>query len=216
MTNPLVNLVQTNGQQVFTTSLIVAEAYGKRHGDVLRSLRQRLDSTSAIVQMFNQRNFASVEYLDSKGESRKMYHLTEDGFLELAMSFTGDKAMETRVCFIEAFRAALNAINKNHDDLAVHTDLMFKINIPERWVVEVIQRSQSSVRRSLSMAINRSKGSALEKHYAWRGNERWYSAWFLANAPFAKEDGIVFKNTLTKLAETLGLESEVKQFLLST
>ena len=86
MTNNVVNLVQRDGQKAFTTSLIVAEIFGKRHADVLRDIRARTEYENSEVQKFNQRNFALVEYLDAKGEARPMYRLTHDGFAEIAMS----------------------------------------------------------------------------------------------------------------------------------
>ena len=96
---------------------------------------------------------------------------------------------------------------------AIHHDLMFKISIPERWVVEVIGRKAASVHRSLSTATSRAKGGELEKHWEYRNGERWYTPWFLANAPFAKTEGMDFKNALTGLAVTLGLEGDVQKFL---
>lgn len=96
---------------------------------------------------------------------------------------------------------------------AIHHDLLFKISIPERWVVEVIKRSCSSVRRSLTLAIDRCKGTELEKHWCYRDGERWYTPWFLANAPFAKEDGMAFKGVLTALSETLQIEQVPQKYL---
>ncbi|MDT2306841.1 Rha family transcriptional regulator, partial [Paenibacillus larvae] len=54
-----------NGKTV-TDSLTVAEVFGKRHADVLRSIHNLECSDD-----FNERNFASVDYLDGKGESRR-------------------------------------------------------------------------------------------------------------------------------------------------
>ena len=110
MTNNVVNLVQTNGQQAFTTSLIIAEAYGKRHDNVVRSIRAMLNHEDAEIRNFSVLNFEGISYIDSVSRQQEMYHITEDGFLELAMSFTGDKARKTRIRFIAAFRAALNEI----------------------------------------------------------------------------------------------------------
>ena len=93
MTNNVVNLVQRDGQKAFTTSLIVAEIFGKRHADVLRDIRARTEYENSEVQKFNQRNFALVEYLDAKGESRPMYRLTHDGFAEIAMSYNATLLM---------------------------------------------------------------------------------------------------------------------------
>ncbi|MDT2294908.1 Rha family transcriptional regulator [Paenibacillus larvae] len=51
-----------NGKTV-TDSLTVAEVFGKRHADVLRIIHNLECSDD-----FNERNFASVDYLDGKGD----------------------------------------------------------------------------------------------------------------------------------------------------
>lgn len=56
------NSVIENHGDLQTTSLKVAEAFGKQHKDVIRRL-ESLDSSSD----FNERNFAPVDYLDRKG-----------------------------------------------------------------------------------------------------------------------------------------------------
>ena len=111
MTNTLVNLVQRDGQKAFTTSLIIAEEYGKRHDNVVRSIRAMLNHEDAEIKNFSSLNFEEREYVDVNGFVRPMYKLTEDGFLDLAMSFTGDKARKTRIRFIAAFRSALTEIS---------------------------------------------------------------------------------------------------------
>ncbi|WP_445667368.1 Rha family transcriptional regulator [Paenibacillus sp. FSL H8-0034] len=42
------------------------------------------------IENFNDLNFKSVEYFDKKGENRPMYEMTRDGFMMLAMGFTGN------------------------------------------------------------------------------------------------------------------------------
>lgn len=70
------------------TSLQVAEAFGKEHDKVLRDIRNLSVSKSFIAA-----NFGANEYIDSIGRSLPMYHLTRDGFMILAMGYTGTKAM---------------------------------------------------------------------------------------------------------------------------
>ncbi|WP_221800543.1 Rha family transcriptional regulator [Oceanobacter mangrovi] len=90
--------VTTQHGELTTTSLKIAEAFGKRHDDVLRRIRSINCSPE-----FNARNFAGVEYLDSKGERRPMYELTRNGFFFMVMGFTGKKAERIREAYINAF-----------------------------------------------------------------------------------------------------------------
>lgn len=115
-------LITINEQNIpTTTSLMVAEVFGKRHRDVLRSIRQ-----TYIPKDFNERNFALVEYTDEKGEQRPMYEMTKDGFVLLAMGFTGKKAMDFKVKYIEAFNEMerkLREIRPNEKPVLASPDL---------------------------------------------------------------------------------------------
>lgn len=85
-----------------TTSMIVAEVFGKRHDDVLKRIRN-LDCS----QDFYARNFAEIE-IDLEfqpGRTRKSpaYRMARDGFVFLCMGFTGKEAARWKVAYIEAF-----------------------------------------------------------------------------------------------------------------
>lgn len=96
--NELIKINENN--QVTTDSLTVADRFGKRHRDVLRSIKLLKCSKD-----FNARNFAPVEYLDQKGEKRTYYDMTQDGWMFLVMGFTGERAAEWKEKFITAFCA---------------------------------------------------------------------------------------------------------------
>ena len=91
--------VRVSGNQVVVSSRDVARVFEKDHKDVLKSIRNLGCSPG-----FNGRNFAPVEYLDAKGESRPEYLLTLDGFTILAMGYNGEKAMTFKEAYIEEFR----------------------------------------------------------------------------------------------------------------
>ncbi|EXG33058.1 Rha family transcriptional regulator [Acinetobacter pittii] len=95
--------------QVKTSSLKVAELFGKQHKNVLQKL-ESLDCSSE----FNGLNFQLVEYLDSKSESRPMYEMTKDGFIFLVMGFTGAAAAKIKEAYINTFNQ-MAAILYNND-----------------------------------------------------------------------------------------------------
>ena len=80
-----------------TTSLKVSEVFHKRHTEVLRGIRSLCNNTP---EAFYGRNFASVEYVDAKGERRPMYTMTRDGFTLLVMGYTGKDAMRFKLEYI--------------------------------------------------------------------------------------------------------------------
>ena len=110
--NELVKINDNN--QVTTDSLTVADRFGKRHCDVLRSIKLLKCSKD-----FNARNLASVEYKDQKGEKRTYYDMTQDGWMFLVMGFTGEKAAEWKEKFIVAFRAMEAELRKRQDKLVI-------------------------------------------------------------------------------------------------
>lgn len=82
---------------VYTTSLIIADVFEKRHDNIIAQIK-------ALPQdEFNALNFKVVEYKDKKGELRPCYNLTRDRFSLLVMGFTGEKAYKWKVEFIKAF-----------------------------------------------------------------------------------------------------------------
>lgn len=89
---------------VITTSIQVARFFHKRHADVIRSIKSLV---SELSEEERQRNFAltSQEIAGPRGSKRQepMYQLTRDGFMLLAMGFTGKEALRWKLAYIAAF-----------------------------------------------------------------------------------------------------------------
>lgn len=79
-------------------SLYVAKFFEKEHRDVLRAIRN-LDCS----EEFTERNFALSKYKDSTGRKLPCYQMTRDGFVFLAMGFTGKKAAQFKEFYINRF-----------------------------------------------------------------------------------------------------------------
>jgi Rha family phage regulatory protein len=111
----IATLVTLSGDAPVTTSLKVAEHFGKRHFHVLRDI-QALKSNPDLAD-FNESNFGFVEYRDDKGEMRPLWQITKDGFVFLAMGYTGAKAAKLKLAYIAAFNkmaAHIEAEAKRH------------------------------------------------------------------------------------------------------
>lgn len=104
-------LVMVNNDRVVTTSLRIAEYFSKPHKDVLKAIRL-LDCDPN----FTQRNFSPSMYISELGNGVKrelpMYYLTRDGFTLLAMGFTGKKAMQFKIAYINAFNEMEEMLQK--------------------------------------------------------------------------------------------------------
>ncbi|MFD1441426.1 Rha family transcriptional regulator [Lacticaseibacillus hegangensis] len=95
-------LVIMHDQQAVTTSLKVAEVFKKSHRHVLEAIRDLLGGmpkSGQTPQMFVEGNYTN----EQNGQSYPMYYMNRDGFTLLAMGFTGSKAMEFKLAYIQAF-----------------------------------------------------------------------------------------------------------------
>lgn len=93
----MLNLVEIRNQQAVTSSHLVAETFGKRHNDVTESIRKLLATEKSVTKMFYESEF---EY---RGQFFPMYYMNRDGLSLLVMGFTGKKALEWKLKYIEAF-----------------------------------------------------------------------------------------------------------------
>lgn len=95
-------VIQSGCGQDVTTSLIVAQVFGKRHSDILRDVRNLNCSSD-----FRQRNFALMvemkELPQGGAQKTEFYEMTKDGFSFLVMGYTGAKAGQFKEMFIAEF-----------------------------------------------------------------------------------------------------------------
>ena len=94
-----INLTNNNGK-ILVSSREVAEKFGKRHThvlDVIKGFKEDL-STADFSALF-----ILDEYKASNGKMNIEYLMNRDGFSLLAMGFTGKKALEWKLKFIDAF-----------------------------------------------------------------------------------------------------------------
>lgn len=101
-TDQELSLVAVENEHAVTTSMRVAEVFGKQHKDVLRAVKS-LDCS----EDFHKRNFALMQksIKIGNGAERKspMYYITRDGFMFLVMGFTGKTAAKWKEAYIKAF-----------------------------------------------------------------------------------------------------------------
>ena len=76
-------LVEVHGKKIITTSIMVADVFGKQHKDILK----KIDALLIRRIEFWRRNFAPRDYVDSRGKIQKSYEMTEEGFLKIALGF---------------------------------------------------------------------------------------------------------------------------------
>ena len=113
------DLVIMHDQQAVTTSLKVAEIFEKEHRVVMKSIRNLTAQNYAVKKMF-----VEDSYLNSRNQQQPMYYMNRDGFTLLAMGFTGSKAMEFKLKYIDAF-------NKMEKQIKEKTQFRLPTNLNE-------------------------------------------------------------------------------------
>ncbi|AJC85501.1 phage regulatory protein [Campylobacter lari] len=116
-------IFENKDEQIFCTSLDIAKVFGKRHDNVLADIKLILNELREIGASQGLLNFEET-YRNTeirgfgkvKGKTRKdrCYNLTRDAFTLLAMGFTGKKALQFKIAFINAFNQ-MEQIIKNKE-----------------------------------------------------------------------------------------------------
>jgi len=140
------SLAVINGT-IKTTSLKVAEHFGKQHKNVL----QAIDRLECSLE-FNQLNFQPVEYSDAKGEKRPAYEMTKDGFTFLAMGFTGKEAAKWKEAYINAFNKMAEQLSSN------------PLQLPEPKTKKALLNGLTLEMQDCVKAIVRDRVAALPRH----------------------------------------------------
>lgn len=104
--NELVFKGQNN--KVVTTSLKIAEVFGKEHQHILRDIRELIDGVSKIgdTPMFEETTYIHPQ----NKQQYPMFLMNRDGFTLLAMGFTGDKALRFKMAYINTFNEMEKAL----------------------------------------------------------------------------------------------------------
>lgn len=143
MTN---NLVFIQNNQAVTSSLMVAENFEKEHRNITRDIekiKQEID-----VLKFEQM-FYEGETPDSYGRPRKTFFMNRDGFTLLAMGFTGSKALQFKLDYINQFNVMEAQVKQLQTQL--HSYMIDDpIKRAEKWIEE--QKEKQAVQEQLQIA----------------------------------------------------------------
>ena len=91
-------ILQNKDGQILASSVEVAERFGKEHSKVKRSIQALEKDVANFGEMFN-----LSYYEDSYGRKQEEYCMNRDGFSLIVMGFTGKKALEWKLKYINAF-----------------------------------------------------------------------------------------------------------------
>ena len=115
------DLVFLQKEQALTTSLKVAEVFGKEHFHVVRDIRNLIKEMASASQKSNLKGvspnletppmFQETTYIhEQNNQEYPMYLINRDGFTLLAMGFNGKKALQFKLAYIDAFNKMEQAL----------------------------------------------------------------------------------------------------------
>jgi Rha family phage regulatory protein len=134
--------------RVWTTSLAVAEHFGKLHFHVLRDIKA-IESDAPVEWCASNFGFTYREVPGPNGGVRPepYYRISRDGFAILAMGFTGKRALLWKIAYIEAFNQMEQELTRCHPaaapttadalrlDACLYTRLLYALGHKRSWAM---------------------------------------------------------------------------------
>lgn len=138
--SPTLNLDWVNviNNQVMTTSHKVADAFGKRHDNVLRKI-QSLDCSPEFAST-HFRGYEEIIQAGAVQRASKYYEMTKDGFMFLVMGFTGAAAAKIKEAYINTFNqmaAMLYNLHGNNECIHIGAVVQLKSGGPIYTVSQI-------------------------------------------------------------------------------
>lgn len=112
----MTQLVEVSSNQAVTSSRMVAKVFEKKHQHVLRDIDDI--KKSGGVQNWTDLFYETTYIHEQNKQEYRMYLMNRDGFSLLAMGFTGKKALEWKLKYIDAFNKMEKTIEEQQKQIA--------------------------------------------------------------------------------------------------
>lgn len=132
------HLVMLQDEKAVTTSLQIAKVFEKQHKNVIQAIESKINSADFSAQYKNM--FSEGSYKDTSGKENKMYYMDRNGFTFIAFGFTGSRADDFKLRYIEAFNRMEEQIKKPVQLTArEQMNLIMQVNEETAQRVDVIE-----------------------------------------------------------------------------
>ncbi len=119
----LIKIINQEGNLV-VGSREVAKNFEKRHDNVLKDIDDLIKGSPQNLGYL----FIESEYMHKQNKQvYREYLLTRDGFTLLAMGFTGKKALEWKLKYIEAFNKMEQALKEKDKPLQIDSKFLYQL-----------------------------------------------------------------------------------------
>jgi Rha family phage regulatory protein len=159
-------VVHADGMRVYATTLDIAAFFQKQHKNVLANVRE----IEALQPDFYRLNFQPVSYKGRNGEDRPAFEVTKAGFSLAVSGFTGAKALEFRVRYIQRFEemeAALQAAPDGVRRYGCAEDLLADphtlLKLAAGYAEKIQTLSNENERLEVQLSVIEPKAAALDR-----------------------------------------------------
>ena len=138
-------LVVINNNQIVVSSKDLAEHFGKQHKHVIEIIRDILSAENSANEFFHEESYSY------NGRRLPMYLMNRHGFSLLAMGFTGKKALQWKLKYIEAFNEMEETLKQGYlEELVNQNELHCKTykGVPVITIgdfAEIVKRNRTSI-----------------------------------------------------------------------
>lgn len=99
----MADLVLAKKNEVFADSRVVADKFGKRHNDFVKSIERLIDNLGEIKLRKSSYLKFTKKQTEYRGQTFDYYEMNKPAFSLLVMGLTGKKALEWKLRFNDAF-----------------------------------------------------------------------------------------------------------------
>ena len=138
-------LVVIQNNQIVVSSKDIADHFGKQHKDVLENIHNILAAENSATKFYQETTY------QNRGKYYKEYLMNRDGFSLLAMGFTGKKALQWKLKYIEAFNEMEETLKQGYLEEPVNpSELHCKTykGVPVITIgdfAEIVKRNRTSI-----------------------------------------------------------------------
>lgn len=138
-------LVVINNNQIVVSSKDIAKHFGKQHKHVIENIHNILAAENSATKFYQETTH------QNRGKDYKAYLMNRDGFSLLAMGFTGKKALQWKLKYIEAFNEMEETLKQGYLEAPVNqSELHCKTykGVPVITIgdfAEIVHRNRTSI-----------------------------------------------------------------------
>lgn len=136
-----VKIINDNGT-LTVSSLQVAEDFGKEHKHVLKAIE---DLKNGVAEKSADLFIESSYQHPQNKQVYKSYNLTRDGFSLLVMGFTGKKALEWKLKYIEAFNLMEQKIKEEYSDISPQLKFLIEMERKQKQLEAKQQELENKI-----------------------------------------------------------------------